>query len=92
MPVLKREVLERLGYEVFKASGIPDDEAEILSSHIVMANLLGHDSHGVWYISRYGRQALENYVAWSSHQVLKDSPLFQLIDGKGSHSQSPPKR
>lgn len=85
MPVLKRELLERLGYEVFKASGIPDAEAEILSSHIVMANLLGHHSHGVWYIPRYGRQALENYVPWSSHQVLKDSPLFQLIDGNRSH-------
>ena len=59
MPIINHKVLENIAYGVFKAAGIPDEEAEIISDHIVTANLLGHDSHGVWYISRYGQQALE---------------------------------
>ena len=85
MPIVKHDALERLAVDVFTAAGIPGDEARILGGHIVTANLLGHDSHGVWYISRYGGQALESYVPWREHEVLRESPLFRLFDGHGAH-------
>ncbi len=85
MPVVQHHVLERLAVDVFTAAGIPGDEARVIGSHIVTANLLGHDSHGVWYISRYGGQALEGYVPWSEREVLRDTPLFRLSDGRGAH-------
>ena len=85
MPIINHKVLENIAYGVFKAAGIPDEEAEIISDHIVTANLLGHDSHGVWYISRYGQQALEKYVPWQNHDVIRENPLFQLFNGNGAH-------
>ena len=85
MPVVQHDVLERIALDVFSAAGMPDDEARIVSSHIVTANLLGHDSHGVWYIPRYGDMALESHVDWSRHEVLRESSLFRLIDGHGAH-------
>lgn len=85
MPTINHKVLEKIASDVFKASGIPAEEAEIISDHIVTANLLGHDSHGVWYISRYGEQALEKYVSWQNHETLRENPLFQLFDGHGAH-------
>lgn len=85
MPIVQHDVLERIAFDVFSAAGMPGEEAGIVSSHIVTANLLGHDSHGVWYISRYGEQAIESYVDWGRHEVLRDSPLFRLVDGHGAH-------
>ena len=85
MPVVQHDVLERIAFDVFSAASMPEDEAKIVASHIVTASLLGHDSHGVWYISRYGDMALEGHVDWSRHEVLKESSLFRLIDGQGAH-------
>ncbi len=85
MPVVQHDILDRIAFDVFSAAGMPEDEARIVADHIVTANLLGHDSHGVWYISRYGEQALESHVGWDKHEVLRESPLFRLVDGHGAH-------
>jgi uncharacterized oxidoreductase len=46
--------LETYAREVFEAAGAPPAAAAIVAEHLVTANLMGHDSHGViripWYV------------------------------------------
>src|SRR5437764_11674551 len=47
MPKIPAERLEEIGRALFIAAGTPEEEAALVMRHIVGANLVGHDSHGV---------------------------------------------
>ena len=53
MPVFTAEYLHKVAYSIYLAKGTPEDEAEIVATHQVKANLVGHDSHGVIHIPEY---------------------------------------
>src|SRR4030095_941841 len=50
-PAVLREYVAR----IFEAAGAPSADAETVALHLVDANLLGHDSHGVIRVERYVR-------------------------------------
>ena len=45
--------LRQLVLAILHAAGSPDNEAKMVADHLVDANLLGHDSHGVQLVRRY---------------------------------------
>ncbi len=45
--------LRQLVARILHATGSPDNEAQMVADHLVDANLLGHDSHGVQLVRRY---------------------------------------
>jgi LDH2 family malate/lactate/ureidoglycolate dehydrogenase len=45
--------VKRFTQSVFVACGVPDDEAALISEHLIKANLMGYDSHGIIRISQY---------------------------------------
>ena len=47
------EDVQRVAADIFRASGSPEAEAELVAQRLVKANLTGHDSHGVIRIPRY---------------------------------------
>ena len=47
MPTLNHAVLREFIYNVYRAGGGVDEDARIVSDHVVDSNLVGHDSHGV---------------------------------------------
>lgn len=47
------ESLTSLATRIFVAAGWPQDEARACADHLVLANLSGHDSHGVAMITPY---------------------------------------
>ena len=53
MPVFSHEYLHKAAYHVYRAKGSSEDEAATVATHIVKANLVGHDSHGVINIPVY---------------------------------------
>ena len=53
MPKIAAERLEEIGRALFEAAGTPPDDAALVMRHIVGANLVGHDSHGVIQIPTY---------------------------------------
>ncbi|SVA95863.1 uncharacterized protein METZ01_LOCUS148717, partial [marine metagenome] len=53
MAVVPFDVLRALSFDIFKATGIPEDDARILTDHLTTSNLVGHDSHGGWFMPRY---------------------------------------
>jgi uncharacterized oxidoreductase len=59
MPVITPQTLYDAGYAILQAAGASADEAQIVMEHLVGANLVGHDSHGIillpTYISRVKR-------------------------------------
>ena len=52
-PRVDASKLKKFTERVFVASGSPTDEAELVSGHLVQANLMGYDSHGVIRICQY---------------------------------------
>ncbi|PCH48404.1 MAG: malate dehydrogenase [Hyphomicrobiales bacterium] len=46
--------LQSLAYDLLRGFGCHDEEAGIVSTHLVGANLAGHDSHGIGMLPLYG--------------------------------------
>ncbi len=85
MPVVPFDKLNSLSRAIFEATGIPVEDAHILADHLTTSNLLGHDSHGVWFMPRYVPSLQENYTPWEDHIVVADRPGFAQIDGNGAN-------
>ncbi|RKU27306.1 hypothetical protein C6497_11180 [Candidatus Poribacteria bacterium] len=47
MPVVSHTVLRKFVYDIYRAAGGTEEDAKIVSDHVVDSNLVGHDSHGV---------------------------------------------
>ena len=55
-------VLKDFCVEIIRKSGSSQEEAEIVASNLVESNLKGHDSHGVGYLPRYVRAAMDGEI------------------------------
>jgi hydroxycarboxylate dehydrogenase B len=51
--VFEADQLKSLTSRIFEASGAPEEEAAIVADHLVTANLMGFDSHGIIRIPQY---------------------------------------
>jgi LDH2 family malate/lactate/ureidoglycolate dehydrogenase len=75
--------MERYTAEIFAAAGAPKDVAERMGRSLVLANLSGHDSHGVIRISQYCREIRENELLPAEKPtILKEGPAWALVDGR----------
>jgi len=87
------EALERLVRDMFAAAGCDAAEASDIASHLVGANLAGHDSHGVVRVPRYIDWMRAGYVfAGKQPQVVTDGGAFALLDAQFGFGQSATKR
>ncbi len=85
MPSFQFDYLRNLGRRIFSATGIPVDDAVLISDHLVTNNLLGYDSHGIRFIPQYVSRLLDNYVSWEETNILRDAPSLSQFDGKGAN-------
>src|SRR5262250_627393 len=82
MPKIKAERLEEIGRALFEAAGAPAEEAALVMRHIVGANLVGHDSHGVIQIPTYiDRIKAGHIVPGAPWVIVKESPTTTVVDG-----------
>src|ERR1700732_4013161 len=82
MPKIQADRLEEIGKGVFIAPGTPKDEAELVMRHIVGANLVGHDSHGVIQIPTYiERIKVGHIVPGAPWTIVQESPTTTVVDG-----------
>jgi uncharacterized oxidoreductase len=70
------ELLERLVAKIFAAAGSNSAEAQAVSQHLVEANLVGHDSHGVIRIAPY--------IAWVRDEKLVPNATPRHVLAAGS--------
>jgi uncharacterized oxidoreductase len=88
MPKLAPEALERAAAAIFESAGVPRDEAQIVSRHLVEANLAGHDSHGVLRIPQYAKALQTGRVKPGvKPQVLNETATTASLDAQGGFGQ-----
>lgn len=82
MPVFSPEFLHRAAYHIYRAKGTPEDEAEVVAAHLVKANLVGHDSHGVIQIPTYAdRIDAGHIVPGAPFTVEQEAPCTAVVNG-----------
>jgi uncharacterized oxidoreductase len=81
--------LEALVAAIFRASGCDAAEALRISTHLLGANLAGHDSHGVARVPRYVEWQQAGYVrAGQDAEIVTDGGAFALLDGHFGFGQT----
>ena len=74
--------LRGLVAEILRRGGSADAEAELVSKHLVDANLAGHDSHGVGMMPKYVEDLLAGLVKPNTRPTLvKDDGAVMIFDG-----------
>lgn len=74
---------------IFRAAGCDAPEAERIAHHLVEANLVGHDSHGVIRIASYVKWLLEgNVLANRSINVVFENEAIAIVDGQFGFGQT----
>jgi hydroxycarboxylate dehydrogenase B len=83
-----KEPLTRAIEAVVSAGGSEPREAKLVAENLVMANLLGHDSHGVGMIPRYVDALLEGGLLANRHpKVQLDAGALLALDGSQGYGQ-----
>ena len=89
MITIKAKALEELVRDVFRKAGCSAAEAERMGKYLVIANLTGHDSHGVQRVPRYLQWLAEgDFVADRTVQVITDTPVLAVLDGQYGFGQT----
>ena len=82
MVKISAEKLEKISVAIFKGAGCSDDEAERVSELLVLANLRGHDSHGVVRIPSYIGQILVGQMKPGAEiEVVKENNVMAVLNG-----------
>lgn len=83
MPILRHDDLQGMVYGIFVKSGCPEEEAKIISDHLVEASLVGHDSHGVIRAKGYALGMQRGVNPSRNYKVVKETPATAVIDACG---------
>ncbi len=82
MPTVSHEYLSLVVFNIFKAAGAPEEEARTVANHLVKANLVGHDSHGVIRIPAYIEDVRKKRIVPGARcEVVKETPTTACING-----------
>ncbi|MBI3825918.1 MAG: malate/lactate/ureidoglycolate dehydrogenase [Candidatus Rokubacteria bacterium] len=76
------DALRRVASAILESGGSAVAEADLVADHLVLANLSGHDSHGVGMIPAYVRHLEAGLVAPNTRaKVVKDDGPMLMFDG-----------
>src|SRR5688500_4048156 len=88
-PVFQPQALARAIDAIVRAGGSEPREARLVADNLVLANLLGHDSHGVGMIPRYVSALLEGGLSVNRHpEVRLDAATLLALDGCQGYGQA----
>lgn len=86
--LISPEKLQKVVEAVLMGGGSEPQEAEIVASHLVRANLTGHDSHGVGMVPAYVFiQHMGNLKPNTSVKLVKDDGAILRFDGGRGYGQ-----
>src|SRR5687767_10955216 len=67
---------------IFEAAGSADAEARLVADHLIEANLMGHDSHGVIRVAPYIELLRSGKWTANRHiEIVKDAGALVVVDG-----------
>ena len=82
MPTIEAARLQEIAAQLLIAAGASDQEAGVVSSHSIGANLAGHDSHGIILIPTYlDRIKRGHIVPGAPFEVVQETSNSTVIDG-----------
>lgn len=85
MPIIQHTILEQFGAAMLAAAGLPKDQAQVASHHLVESNLMGHDSHGVIRIPGYSASLLKGDLKpVGGQKVVRETPASLVWDANRS--------
>ncbi|MHB8577284.1 MAG: Ldh family oxidoreductase, partial [Dehalococcoidia bacterium] len=80
--------LQSYAKSVLMAAGAPNANADVVAQHLVGANLMGHDSHGVIRIPWYVRDIKDGSLDPHGEPVVEhDTAASAVIDGRWNFGQ-----
>ncbi len=80
--IVKADKLTKIATELLKANGASPEEARLVAEGCVLANLTGHDSHGVIAIPTYiDRVHKGHIVPGAPFKIVQESPTTTVVDG-----------
>jgi uncharacterized oxidoreductase len=81
--------LEGLVSDIFLAAGCHAAEASHIASHLVEANLAGHDSHGVIRVSAYIDWLRKGHVQTNRRmRIVHETNVLAVVDGEQGFGQA----
>jgi LDH2 family malate/lactate/ureidoglycolate dehydrogenase len=83
MPVIQHTVLRKYVYDMYLAAGGVEEDARIVSNHVVDSNLVGHDSHGVINAPTYVNGMKDGSSA-NKLEIVRETPVCTVIDANGA--------
>lgn len=88
MLTIKAQNLKKAAKEILQKAGSDESEAEMVAGHLVRANLLGHDSHGVGMIPDYVNNISSGSLKpGMSAKLLKEDGAILVFDGQRGFGQ-----
>lgn len=83
MTTISEDAARRLAGQLLAAMGANDRHAQIVTDHLVGANLAGHDSHGLVRLPQYQQQIASGQIRIDAEPlVVRETPTTALIDGQ----------
>lgn len=80
--LVNADALRDFVLRLWTKAGSSATEANLVADHLVMANLTGHDSHGVGMIPRYVRSLHDGVLKLNQHAVIvRDAGAVLTVDG-----------
>jgi len=87
--IIQAPELEKTIASLFAAVGSSPEEAHQVAANLVLANLSGHDSHGVGMAPRYVDAVLEKNLTPNAHvQTRVDTGTLLGLDGQNGFGQN----
>ena len=83
MPTITHDVLREFVYDIYRGAGGTEEDARIVSDHVVDSNLAGHDSHGVINAPNY-IGGMAGGPAADKMEIVRQSGAATVINANGA--------
>lgn len=82
MPNIDSERLKRIAHDILIKHGANEEEASTVAKYLIIANLAGHDSHGIIQLLGYiDRIKKGHIVPGANFEVMNETPNTAAING-----------
>jgi LDH2 family malate/lactate/ureidoglycolate dehydrogenase len=88
MPHFSSQELIGIAARFLRAAGAPPEAAAQVAASLVLANLTGHDSHGVIRLVQYGRAIRNRQIdPLAEIEIVQDTPTTAVLDAHWAFGQ-----
>ena len=85
---IKPDRLHAFTMAICRADGSSAEEAKLVADHLVLANLFGHDSHGIGMMPAYIQNTTTGRCIRNHHaKIVRDNGAVVVIDGGAGYGQ-----